>query len=571
MIWLRSLVIVLLIGLLVIPTGLGHAQGNVYYVATNGSDTTGNGSIGSPWATITHALDTVPDGSTILVRPGTYTGRVRLRGNFTTGVTVRSEVPYQARLRNNSDKVITTYDGCRGITLEGFDIAHLGPGAAALVVHIDGGGTNGYVRDITLADNIFHHSYNNDILKINNGASFITVRGNMFYNQQGSDEHMDVNSVTDVVIEDNVFFNYNNPNSGTSAYVVVKDSNGADDWVLGSRLVTIRRNVFLNWEGSNVYGFLQIGEDGTANFEADDVLIENNLMLGNSANTIRSALVVMGSRDITFRHNTIVGNLPGRAYAMSLYAYGDNQPIEAIRFYNNIWADPTGTMDPFSDTPAGETASFTLDNNLYWNNGAAIPQSGSDLINYTNDTHRLVCNPLLGSQAGLVVPSWTGAGFADGSTSIRQAFERLVSRYGALGQGSPAINAANAAQASTEDILGRPRSAPDIGAVEFVPALTLQARGADRAIYLNWSVNTTLPAPSTWRISYVPVTGGSPVVATSTLTNTARAYTLTNLTNYTWYTVTLQALLDTSAFLTGTAQALPTDHFIYVPVLLKQN
>jgi hypothetical protein len=78
---------------------------------------TGDGSSAYPWATITQALDSVPDGSLILVKPGTYTGRVRLRGTFAQGVTVRSEVPYQARLRNN-DQVVTCFYG-QGITLEG--------------------------------------------------------------------------------------------------------------------------------------------------------------------------------------------------------------------------------------------------------------------------------------------------------------------------------------------------------------------------------------------------------------------------------------------------------------------
>ena len=38
-----------------------------YYVDTDGSDTTGDGSLSHPWATITRALETVPDGSLILV------------------------------------------------------------------------------------------------------------------------------------------------------------------------------------------------------------------------------------------------------------------------------------------------------------------------------------------------------------------------------------------------------------------------------------------------------------------------------------------------------------------------
>jgi hypothetical protein len=41
------------------------------WVATSGSNTSGNGSSTSPWATIAHALDRAADGDLILVRPGT--------------------------------------------------------------------------------------------------------------------------------------------------------------------------------------------------------------------------------------------------------------------------------------------------------------------------------------------------------------------------------------------------------------------------------------------------------------------------------------------------------------------
>jgi hypothetical protein len=110
-----------------IPGSPAGAQGDTYYVASTGVDDLPGGTSSDPWATITYALDHVPDGSTILVRAGDYYGRVRLQGTFVQGVTVRSETPYQARLRNDgNDRVITSYDGCSGITLEGFDIAHTG-------------------------------------------------------------------------------------------------------------------------------------------------------------------------------------------------------------------------------------------------------------------------------------------------------------------------------------------------------------------------------------------------------------------------------------------------------------
>ena len=57
-------------------------QGDVYYVSPEGSDTTGDGSVANPWATITHALDNISDGSTIRVRPGE---QLPVDGTITSG------------------------------------------------------------------------------------------------------------------------------------------------------------------------------------------------------------------------------------------------------------------------------------------------------------------------------------------------------------------------------------------------------------------------------------------------------------------------------------------------------
>jgi hypothetical protein len=567
-----------------------NAPAAVYYVATDGSDDSGDGSASTPWATITHALDSVPDGSTILVRPGAYNGRVRLRGTFEQGVVVRSEVPYQARLRHSST-VVTCFYG-QGITLEGFDIAHSAPVQGALVIQIqDLLEGEDYVRRITLQNNVLHDSLDNDILKINNGAGDILVQGNVFYNQAGSDEHIDVNSVTNVVIQDNVFFNdfagSGRQDDDTSSFVVIKDSNGDDDDQLGSEHIVVRRNVFLHWEGSSGQGFVRVGEDGTANHEARDVLIENNLMIGNNTQQIRSPFQLMGVYSVTVRANTVAGDMPAKEYGARIFAYGENPDNDQIHLHNNIWSDPNGTMgDTFNR--GNRTHNLSFDNNLFWNEGNAFPTSSESIIEVTDDAHRIEGDPFLGDQAGLALPRWdpVAGHFGDGSTTIRQAFERLVSLYGVPAQGSPAIDAADPAYAPTEDILGHPRPvgpAPDIGAFEYQGyGFSLSAAPPFRAIQTGGSAVYALhvsalgafsdtvalthgPAPPGLLLSLEPTAVPPGSAATLTLTDTHSGTLLPGLA----HTLTLTGA-GASATATETVRLLVGGARLYLPAVIKE-
>jgi len=464
---------------------IAPAQAATWYVAVDGSDTSGDGSPGNPFATMTRAVDGASGGDEVIFRPGTYNGRQRLRREFQVPVVVRSEVPYAAKLRHDAGAALIAFTA-RNVVIEGFDIAHASDNTGGLVIQVQdllgsvngsADGTDPAVSDIVFRNNIIHSSTNNDLLKVNNGGENVLIEGNLFFNQFGSDEHIDINSVIGVTVQDNIFMNTaERPN--TSSFVVIKDSNGSSDTVLGTRQVTVRRNVFMNWYGSDGQSFVRLGEDGTANFEAVDILVENNLMLGNSGALMRTPFTVQGSRDVVFRNNTVVGDMPSRSFAGRLIASPANPANENLVFVNNIWSDPTGTMgaegfngvDLF-DAPLDQTVSAVLNNNLYYNGGNPIPVDRGQFLMSTDDLAALIGDPLLPDPAGAVAPLWDGATFADGSTTIRQAFQRLVGIWAVPGAGSPLIDAADPAASANEDILGQFRgSAPDLGALETNPA-----------------------------------------------------------------------------------------------------
>ncbi len=476
--WLvGSLIAVALIQTAAIPLpAAGQASPCARWVAPRPAGNDANpGTITAPWATLQHAADAVPDsGCTVWIADGRYSGGVDFERRFRTPTRFKAVNDYGATMVHTS--TVIDLDGARNVVIEGLEITHSGPGSSSAVVDFDEGDGQ-WTEDVVLRNNVIHDSFDNDLLKIHRGVRFATVEGNLFYNQGPSEQQIDLNSVTDITIQDNVFFNdyaaSNRSAVGSKHFIVVKDPNATEDGVLGSQRITIRRNVFFNWQGGKE-NFLKVGNDGKPIHEAVGVSIQSNLLIGNSSSPAVAAFGVAGAKNVSFVNNTIVGDLPSSAFGFRVETKRENPVNENIQFVNNIWADPTGTMGSdgesddlkFATGDPAETHNFVLATNLYWNGGAPIPTGplASPLI---DDRSAIVADPLLATDhSSIVPPVKTGDGFADGSTSIREVFIRLVQGYGALASGSPAIGAADPAKAPADDILGNKRSDPDLGAYE---------------------------------------------------------------------------------------------------------
>lgn len=525
------------------------AQSNCdYWLAPPPAGNDGNpGTFDDPWATMEYASETLPDQNcTVWIKDGLYTGRNTIHRRFTNLVTFKAVNPYKAVFEDSGSPLVVR--GARNVTFEGMEFRHSDPDASVYVIQVSRKDEN-WSEHITFRNNLFHDSYNNDLMKIHNGSRYIIVEGNVFYNQGPNEQHLDVNSVTDVFVQDNIFFN-DFAGSGrvapgdTKHFIMIKDSNESEDGLLGAQRIHVRRNIFLNWQGGNET-MIKAGNDGKPYHEAIDVLVENNLIIGNSPTPVSAALGVRGAKNVTYAHNTIVGDLPAKVHAMRVNITDLNPKNENIHFLNNIWSDPTGTMGvaeqgdspEFSDGEPSQTINMILDNNLYWNDGEPIPP-GEVLSPLEDDANLLVADPLLRKdQANVVLPRWSGDHFPSGNQTIRQEFERLVELYGQIPAHSPAVGAANPDYAPADDILGRPRSTtPSLGAYEG--NIRLSAVADLDTVSLSWE-QVEVPGAAEYAINYWAAGGPASSV---NVPLSASQYTLTGLLQYTLYHIRLDVL-----------------------------
>lgn len=461
-----------------------------YHVSTGGDDLDGDGSPLSPWRTIAHAVNVGIAGAvgdSVLVESGLYDGPNVITRGFDTEIVVRAVEDHGAVLTNlvGANTILAVYvPGSANLAIEGFVIT--GEGASGPIcdtrqtnmIHFENASDVRFENNIVYGNN--RYPFCNDLMKINRSGDpyfprRIRILGNVFYDhpQVRGNDLIDSVRPGEIEITDNIFFSDLGVSEAQNFITLKREVVGASVPAdVQSPRYRVNRNIFLAYEGHADQAMLNFGEDGVSTYELTDVLVENNLFIGNSENPQAAPFQFKGTRGVTVRANTVVGDMPATAYGFLIGTTGTNPTVEDVFIHDNVFADPTGTMGPVFLGTFGsvDLSTIQLDRNLYWNGGNALPASGALLP--ADDAHAVVADPDLPvDQAAIVLPKWDTSNrrFVSGSTSIRAEFERLVETYGALAAGSAAIGAADPALAPTEDILGRIRDAsPDLGAYEFV-------------------------------------------------------------------------------------------------------
>lgn len=159
------------------PEAPPSGQGRTLYVATNGSDASGDGSTARPFASLKRAADRAQAGDTVLVRGGTYalSGEqfITARGKESAWITLKAapseKVIFDASAAQLPDlyRGIITFGGAY-VIFEGFEVRN-SPGSAIKFYQ---------AQHIRVQNNLVHHVQG---LAIGGSGDFITLNGNEVY------------------------------------------------------------------------------------------------------------------------------------------------------------------------------------------------------------------------------------------------------------------------------------------------------------------------------------------------------------------------------------------------------
>jgi hypothetical protein len=330
---------------------IGNPQlGNIYYVATTGSDSN-DGSFEYPWRTVSNAWRRSGGGDTILMRQGTYTESFTLSsGSQGRGVagqmwTLKSYPGEQAKFTNATLIINANYVRIQGLVLEG----------VSQDCNIDVG-DSGVPDHVEILDNIFTGRQSVRVLSFTGTNGLI--QGNTVNITSGSSSHA-------------FYIKHGNGNTirgntitGMNKYgIQIYDEDKYSQYTASIRNILVENNTILASQTKS--GIVISGGDGTRPpIEVDGIVIRNNLILNHAENAILVAYEGR-IRNISIYNNVLYGNDIGVEISA-----GD---VDGVAIKNNIFLSNRYAQTNISS----RINNLTISHNLY-HQPASVGSGASD-------------------------------------------------------------------------------------------------------------------------------------------------------------------------------------------------
>ncbi|MDZ7313673.1 MAG: right-handed parallel beta-helix repeat-containing protein [candidate division KSB1 bacterium] len=265
-----------------------------YYVATTGSDVTGDGSAGNPWKTITHAISQASAGDVIIVAPGLYPITATITINKTLTI-LGPQVNVDPRPSAGTSRIA---------------------GDASTEAIIDGGGTVSTIFTIAADDVVLNglevKSGTGDMIQSSSSAPIkyrTIVKYNIIHNATG-DEGMQLRNVTNGVIE------YNH------IYDIAQDG---INLCCGSTGGTIQFNEVHDISSENAAIYV---------YEATNTTIKGNLVYGVHYND-GIKLGIKGGGDASSTGGSILDNVVHDTRQDAIAVYTSHVTVSGNEVYNS--------------------------------------------------------------------------------------------------------------------------------------------------------------------------------------------------------------------------------------------
>jgi len=473
-----------------------------------------------PWLTIQKAADTVWAGDTVIIKSGTYNERITF-GNRSRGAPGQV-ITFIAQPRRSVTMwgFYTRY--AHYLRIEGFNIKT----DPSLTGWTEQNGVFISSDHVEVVDNYLYNLEGTAISGTSEGAHI--ANNNIYHSQAGL-----AISGSDWLVEGNEverLYSYGNGDSDYSRFF-------GDNHIIRSNF--FHGTLFNEIGSAHVDCFQTFDNNGEF---AHHVTFDSNVCYDFHQGFMGEAAYYGDISDLVFKNNIFAH---GGAWGLCVHQ------IKNVTAVHNVFADIQYHGIGFRDGATGKVWNnifYNAGSNYWASNGGSV--QGSHNLLYKTDRQI------------------TPGDFPDDLVNLDPLFADPAADDYHIQIGSPAIDSGRDVDVATdlEGVLRPQGSGYDIGPYEYAPALELWGIPSDQVIFLYWRVNTGLPLTTTWTVSYTGPSGDLPSPITG-LPEITRAFTMTGLTNYVPYSITLHAMLDSSPYLTDTVTVIPTDNFIYLALV----